>query len=226
MACGAAINEHLQPIIKRRWELERKPDLVVDVLQTGAAKARAAAEQIMGTVREAIGYGGSLRDVRISAPAYLQTAAPQSYDLKDHGDWWSIEDDALRSRILRDWFFREVLPTDITLREDSPRVYITKHNKRVYVTTARATVPGHFFFTAKPKSYDLLCLLCWGRNMVMRIFVVPQKLYVDAWTMEKHAAGKRDIEFSVRPVDESYLLKIGPTEIDITEFGSSYQALH
>ena len=225
MTCGAAINEHLQPIIERRWALEKEPDRMADLLQRGAAKARIAAEQVMDTVREAVGYGGSLRGVRITAPAYLQPAASTAHDLRDHDDWWFMEDELLRFRILRDWWFREVLPTDITLREDSPRVYVTKHNKRAYVTISRATAPAHFFFTAKPKSYDLLCLLCWDRDRMMRIFVVPQKLYVDAWTGAKRAAQKQDIEFSVRNEDESYLLKVGQQEIDITDCQSDYRPL-
>ena len=224
-ACGAAINVHLQPIARRRRELERDLGQVADILHDGAARARVAAEQVMATVREAVGYGGSLRDVRITAPAYLQSAAPTTYDLRDREDWWSFEDDLLRSRLIREWWFRHVLPTDVTLREDSPRVYITKHNKRVYVTSSRGTVPGHFFFTAKPKTYDLLCLLCWGRDMMMRIFVVPQKLYVEAWSEAKRAAPKADIEFTVRKDAEDYLLKIGLREINITNLQSDYKPL-
>ena len=225
MACGGAINLHLQPIIKRRWELEREPNRIAELLQHGAEKARAAAEDVMTTVREAVGYGGSLCDVRVSAPAYIQPATPRAYDLTGHDDWWFMADDALRSRVIREWWFQHILPTDITLREDSPRVYVTKHNKRAYVTTARATVAGHFFFHAKPKSFDLLCLLCWDVNRSMRIFIVPQKLYVGAWTLAKRAAGKQDIEFSVRKNEERYLLKVGSEDVDITETQSDYKAL-
>lgn len=224
-ACGRAIIEHLEPIARRRRQYEAEPDRVADLLEHGAARARAAAEQVMEIVREAVGYGGSLRDVRISAPAHLQQTAPTAYDLSDHDDWWFMEDDLLRSRTLRGWWFREVLPTDIKLREDSPRVYVTKHNKRAYVTTSRATAPGHFYFLAKPKTYDLLCLLCWDVNRLMRIFIVPQKLYVGAWTAAKRAANKQDIEFSVREVAERYLLKVGQEEVDITESQSDYRAL-
>ncbi len=225
MACGSAINEHLLPIIRRRWELEREPNRIADLLQHGATKARTAAEQVMETVREAVGYGGGLRNVRVSAPAYLQPATSTAYDLREHDDWWFTTDDLLRSRILREWWFKHVLPTDITLREDSPRVYVTKHNKRAFVTTARATAPGHFYFSAKPKTYDLLCLLCWDVNRLMRIFIVPQKLYVSAWTAAKRAANKQDIEFSVREEAQRYLLKIGQDDVDITELQSDYRAL-
>ena len=175
-ACGESIATHLRPIAERRRELEANRDLIVDALERGAEKARAAAEQVMATVREAVGYGGSLRNVRISAPANLEHARTTEYDLSGHEDWWQLEDDLQRSSTLRSWLFGDILPTDIALREDSPRVYVTKNSKRVYVTTSRSdSRGGYFYFEAKPKSYDLLCLLCWDIDRKMKIFVVPQR---------------------------------------------------
>lgn len=226
-ACGESIATHLQPIAKRRQELEANPDLIVEALERGAEKARTAAEQVMTSVREAVGYGGSLRNLRLSAPAYLEQANPTSYDLSAHDDWWQMEDDEQRARTLRNWFFRDVLPTDIVLREDAPRVYVTKNNKRVYVTTARADIEVYFRFEAKPKSYDLLCLLCWDRDLVMRVFVIPQKVYVQGWTAEKRAAGKADILFFVEARKGEYFLKLGGSNIayPISESLSAYDLL-
>jgi len=227
MGCGNAINMVLAPIRKTREVLEQKPDYVADLLSAGAAKARAASEETMRIVRDAVGYGGDLHGVRISAPAYLSSAAPTAHDLREHEDWWTIEEDNLRSRLIREWWFKEVLPTDITLREDSPRVYVTKHNKRVYVTTSRADKSGSYDFEAKPKSYDLLCLMCWDVDRMMRIFVVPQKLYVQEWTAAKKQAGKEMMKFFVLQEEDHFFLRIAPSQaqVDITEYLSSYDLL-
>jgi tryptophanyl-tRNA synthetase len=226
--CGISINLALDPIRQRRQELEQDLDQAADLLSTGAAKARASAEETMEMVRDAVGYGGSLRGVRISAPAYQAAQSKQKeYDLSAHADWWDQEP-PLRVRSLHQWFFRDALPTDITLREDAGNVYITKHNKRAYVTASLATEEaGKWAFTAKPKSYDLLSLLCWDSDRVMRVFVVPQKVYVADWTTAKRAAKKDDIAFTVDRDGERYLLRIGTegSSIDVSEYLSSYDLL-
>ncbi len=228
-ACGNAISMRLLPIAVRRRELDRDSDRVAEILEHGAQKARTAAEQVMARVRDAVGYGGSLRNVRTSAPAYLEKVRTTAYDLTDHEDWWQMEDDLLRARMLRSWFFREVLPTDIVLREDSPRVYITKHNKRVYVTTSRCQshVGDLFRFEAKPKSYDLLCLLCWSADRKMRIFVIPQKVYVQDWTATKRTIGKADILFLVEARNGEYFLEVGAAHNahPVSEYLSAYDLL-
>jgi tryptophanyl-tRNA synthetase len=227
MACGESINIALTPIRQRREELEQQPDQAADLLSDGAARARASAEVTMSLVRDAVGYGGSLHGVRITAPAYLSKPTATAYDLSEHEEWWNLEEEALRSRTMREWWFREKLPTDITLREDSPRVYVTKHNKRVYVTTSRATVAGTFSFDAKPKSYDLLCLLCWDTDRMMRVFVIPQKVYVQAWTSAKKKAGKENIPFSLTQEDDHFYLSIEQNHPrhDVTEYLFAYDLL-
>jgi tryptophanyl-tRNA synthetase len=228
MACGESINLALSPIQQRRQELEQDTDQAADLLSDGAAKARNSAEETMRMVRDAVGYGGSLRGLRISAPAYLASDKKKlEYDLRDHDEWWHQEP-PLSARNLYQWFFKEVLPTDVTLREDSERVYVTKHNKRVFLTRALAVdSAGAWEFRSKPKSFDLLGLMCWDQDRTMRIFVVPQKVYVADWTLAKRAAKKDDIVFSVSRSKEKYALCIGTegAAIDITEYQSSYELL-
>jgi len=54
--------EHLRPIRERRQKLEEEPDQVREILQEGAARARAIAQENMRRVRELVGVGaGALR---------------------------------------------------------------------------------------------------------------------------------------------------------------------
>lgn len=54
MRFAANLNKHLEPFRAKRAELASKPDYVTDVLNDGASRARAIAQQTMVEVREAM----------------------------------------------------------------------------------------------------------------------------------------------------------------------------
>jgi tryptophanyl-tRNA synthetase len=51
---AANLNQHLEPFRAKRAELASKPDYVADVLNDGAKRARAIAQETMREVREAM----------------------------------------------------------------------------------------------------------------------------------------------------------------------------
>jgi tryptophanyl-tRNA synthetase len=51
---AANLNKHLEPFRAKRAELASKPNYVTDVLNDGAKRARAIAQQTMAEVREAM----------------------------------------------------------------------------------------------------------------------------------------------------------------------------
>ena len=53
-----AINKELQPIRKKRKELESKPEYLDEVIRTGAEKARKIAQQTLQEVKEKMGFYG------------------------------------------------------------------------------------------------------------------------------------------------------------------------
>jgi tryptophanyl-tRNA synthetase len=52
---AASLNYHLAPFRERRAEFDKKPQLIWDILDDGAARAKAIAEKTMLEVRDAIG---------------------------------------------------------------------------------------------------------------------------------------------------------------------------
>jgi tryptophanyl-tRNA synthetase len=52
---AASLNNHLQPFRDRRAKFDKKPQLIWDILDDGAARAKAIAETTMVEVRDAIG---------------------------------------------------------------------------------------------------------------------------------------------------------------------------
>ncbi len=56
---AAAINAFLDPVRQRRAALEKKPDIVREVLEAGSAKARAEAAVTLGMMKDAMGLKGA-----------------------------------------------------------------------------------------------------------------------------------------------------------------------
>ena len=54
MKLAVNLNNSLQPIRDKRVELERQPDYIWDVLQTGAERARSRAQNVMDKVYSAM----------------------------------------------------------------------------------------------------------------------------------------------------------------------------
>jgi tryptophanyl-tRNA synthetase len=101
---------------------------------------------------------------------------------------------------------------------------LTRMKQRVFVIAAAENDEAEsWFFSIKPKSYEMLVLLCWGRDFLIHDFVVPQKLYVTPWTAAKKAAGKEALTFSVAKEGDRYMLYLPhAAAIDITDTAASY----
>lgn len=229
LIAGEEIAAHLKPIRERRMEYEGDPASVINILKRGEEKARESAEATMGLVRNAVGLGRSLLDVRIDHPMreVLHKASDgANYNLSAHSEWWEIEEREIRSRMVREYWIAKILPTDIVLKMDSPRVYVTAHRKRTILTTSRELASGLWEFDLAPKSYEMLTLLCWGSDFILRDFVVPQRVYLEPWTAAKRADKKKQIHFSVIQEGQEFFLEMpGAPRIPITEYQSNYELL-
>jgi tryptophanyl-tRNA synthetase len=222
MLAANSINLHLHPILDRRRELEKDPDAVWAILDQGAVRAAARAEQTMQAIREVTGLSRDRSGVRTDSETRSKDQQ-QIRDLSGFREWWSIPPATL-ARNLRELWKRDILPSDRNLKSDAEGVWITQNGQRVYV--AAATQSGEdevWVFSVKPKSYETLILLCWEKNFFLRDFVVSQKLFLAQWVAAKKRAGKENIVFSVAREGERYLLHLPDSlGIDITETEANY----
>ncbi len=221
MAAGS-INQHLQPILQRRVELERDPDAVWNALDLGAVRAAARAEQTMLAIRAVTGLSRDRSGVRVDS-GLLPKDQPQIRDLSNFKDWWETAP-AVLARNLRELWKKEILPSDRVLKPDAEGVWITRNNQRMYVAVATESGEGKTWtFSVKPKSYEMLVLLCWGEDLALRDFVVPQKLFLAQWVAAKKRAGKENIVFSVSREEGRFLLNLPEAAgIDITDTEANY----
>jgi tryptophanyl-tRNA synthetase len=224
LLAASSINIHLEPIRRRRETWESNPDRIWDTLADGAARARTRAEQTMQSLRAATGLSQDRSGVRVSAMANAREQN-NSRNLSTYKAWWNIEP-ALLNRNLQELWRSQLLPTEARVRPDSDSVYVTSGGKRILVTAACESGDngGSWMFFAKPKSYELLVLLCWGADMQLRDFVVPQKLYVARWTAYKKAHKDEVIPLWVtRQGEESFTLNFDDSEPPISLDGLQAQ---
>jgi tryptophanyl-tRNA synthetase len=225
---GASIARHTQPIFNRRRELESNPDYVWSILDQGAERARERAEQTMREVRAVTGLSRDRSGVRLVDPMFGSGAKRDLHDLTTFRDWWDLEP-ALLTRNLREHWLKDVVPHDIVLKQESDGVLLTWNAKRVLLAAA-TQLPGDeaWTFSVKPKSYEILVLLCWDEAFRLHDFVIPQKLYVGPWTVAKKAAGKESLVFSVAREEGKYTLHLPHADvqgIDVTETEARYRIL-
>ena len=219
------INEHLHPIRKRRQELEKNPEQVWEILERGAIRARARAEQTMAQVREVTGLSRVKRPIPPERKRLNGVSYDGAHDLREQSAWWEIAP-AFRGRNLREHWRSFIVPSEIGLKHEGDRLYTTRGGKRVYVTTAREEPDGEWSFDAKPKSYEVIVLLCWSKTFELSDYVVPQSVYVKPWTVLKKSHGKTEIHFTVKSEEERTLLYLpGAEAIDITAYRGQYKAM-
>jgi tryptophanyl-tRNA synthetase len=222
---GTSIFETLVPIQVRRRELADKPEVIWQVLENGSERARKTAEITMKQVRAVTGLSRDLSGINIQPALPPEEAAEDARLLKDKSDWRALEPAPLAAR-LREVWRAQILSPEIQIKPESDDLWLALNGRRVLVAGASQGEAGDAWqFSAKPKSYEVLVLLCWGADMRVHDFVVPQKLYIAAWTAAKKAAGKNPVSFSVETAGQQYLLRIAQNAepIDITATERAYE---
>jgi len=229
-----SITEKLVPIQIRRRELEAKASTVWEALQNGSQRAQQAAEAVMKDVRAATGLSRDLSGIRADAslPAGLKTKDIR--DLSHLDAWWNSEP-AVLTRNLRKVWREDIAGSQVALKPDTETVWITRNNRRVYIAAAieeqDASGRSVWKFSSKPKSYEVIVLLCWDKHHILHDFIIPQQLFSGQWREAKQNAGKANIEFEVMNDKGKYLMVIPQvpavdiTDLNITATESDYPVI-
>lgn len=222
---SSGINIHLSEIRERRKQLEKQPELVWDILEAGAVKARTRAQQTMVQVRDVTGLSRTRRPIPIAQYRSIQGltyTAP--HDMQAQQEWWDIGRQ-FRERNIRDHWRSVLLPNDVRLAAEADRMYITDGGKRVLVCVGREDPAGWWDLRSKVKSCEVLVLLCWDAKFQLHDFVIPQAVFVAPWTAQKKLYKKDEMIFSVKAVEDRFELIIGGAVLDITQYRGIYERL-
>jgi tryptophanyl-tRNA synthetase len=221
-----SIIQQMHEIREERERLEHDPEQVWAILAEGAKRASVRAEVTMQQVREVTGL--ARRPVRgpQEKRAYdANEATHAGHDLSSQKIWWD-QDQALRAKNIREHWLAQIVPYSIKLSQDSERVYVTWKKKRVYITNSRERDGDVWAFDAKPKSYEVLALLCWDKEKRLHDFIVPQIVYQVPWTAWKKVHKDEDILFSVQRKSGRFYLELpNAAPIDITEYRGQYKPM-
>jgi tryptophanyl-tRNA synthetase len=223
-----SINLHLHPIRERREALEKNPDQLWSILDNGAKRAVVRAEETMEQVRNVTGLSRTQPSTGSSEQRAYSTheSSRTGHDLSSRRDWWD-QPSNVRAKNIREHWLLNIVPAEIKLTQDSEQVYITWKKKRVYVTTARENTDHHWGFEAKPKSYEILALLCWNEDLQLQDFIVPQTVYQVAWTAFKKAHKDAKLTFWVKRSGTQYYLDLpGAEPIEITQYRGEYKPMN
>ena len=68
---AAVLNQYLEPLRQRRSELARRPQDVLDILQTGSQHAASAAQETLDSVHQYMGLSLGQSFNRISTPVEI-----------------------------------------------------------------------------------------------------------------------------------------------------------
>jgi tryptophanyl-tRNA synthetase len=225
---GDSICQKLKPLQDRRFHFEQNMHEVVEILSAGASKATQRAEATILEIRDVMGLSRNLSVKRVETSVdrvFRAIGTPVVHNLAAKKEWWDLEP-TLRTGKLQSYWLEKMVPFEVSLRRDSERVFITPHKKRVYVTTSREREAGVWDFYAKPKSYEVLAILCWDKSFKLYDFIVPQKVYVDDWSRLKKVANKEDIHFQVERNGDAFTFQLdGAEKVDISNFQSKYETL-
>ena len=221
---GLSIIEHVSPIQTRREELEQNPDRVWDILDAGTRRASATGDVTMTHLRAVTGLSRDRSGVR--AYRSYKSAPEQVRDLTQVADWWPLNPLTL-NRNLRELWDKNIRPLSVEIRPAGDGVWTTRINQRVFVAAAiQDPSLSSWTFAIKPKSYEVVVLLCWRADFRLLDFVLPQKLYVAPWTAAKKAAGKHDMVFTVTYDGAKYFLNLpDASPIDITGTEAAYKII-
>ncbi|HWT66408.1 MAG TPA: tryptophan--tRNA ligase, partial [Terracidiphilus sp.] len=234
-----AVCDLIKPIFEKRMSLESKIDVTWEMLREQSKKAAMRAEQTMTAVREVFNLSHDLGSVR----RYFVSPEREGHDLRDLSkrlDWWNLPGDQ-RSKLLRDYWHANLVPRDVSLAQESNRVFttldreleepfLTAKKKRVFVSTARedSSEPHTWHFEIPNRSYEVWTLLCWEQeSQKLRDFAIPQKFYAQPFALAKKSVGKNQkiqVQITRDPQNDQFFLKIGTADnAKISELEGDYE---
>ena len=222
---GLSINTAIAPMRQHREDLASRPQVVWEALEAGRANATRAAERVMSELRVATGLSRDLSGIRLHR-SHVDSVLSDPRNLALHQDWLGMEL-PVTARNVRELWRRDVVPSEVQLKAETEGTWTTINGRRLFAALGLQRPDGFGWqLSAKPKSYEVLALLCWGYDNRLLDFLVPQKLYLAPWIAAKKAAGKAEILFTVEQQGDRFLLHLPSAEpIDITETRGSYGTL-
>jgi tryptophanyl-tRNA synthetase len=210
-----SVNAHLAPMRERRQELARHPERLHKIIQHGAEKAIAAAEETMLAVREAVGL--------------LRIGAVEKLVMKDEGPGLLRVPESIANAQTDEerWELRtagwlERLSTTYPLKKDRPRTFITRKGRKVGIYAA-AENNGEWEFLVEDRPINVLVLLAEDGERLLHDYILPPKVIQDYW--KKFSRSSEGVGIVLTKKANDTFIKVAGAEISIEQYKSNISAL-
>ncbi len=211
-----SVNAHLAPIRERRRELAQNPGRLMEIIEHGAQKATAAAEETMVAAREAVGLLriGAVENLTAQETEKQALRVPETIAMaKDDDERWAIR--------TAGWF--ELVNKVHQLKRDRPRTFITRRGRKVGVHTASERSDGVWRFRLEARPLNVLVLLTQDKDRFLHDYVLPPKIVDQSW--KKFRRDGDLIEIVLKKGESGMMLSLPEADVPIQQYESDYSAL-
>jgi tryptophanyl-tRNA synthetase len=212
----ASTESHLRPIRERRKEFAAKPEQLKGIIEQGNRQARAAAEETMRRVRDAVGLFNldSFQEHMPSQGGRERLRVPETATAAG-------AEGERREIIMADWVDR--VGKNNPLRKDRPQVFITRKGRKVGVQTARPSDKAKWEFSFPDRPLNVLVLLA-EEDGRLHDYVLPPKVVQAHWKQFNRLDGAVVIQMTKSSSGEAQLTT-GQGALSIQEFEGDYTEL-
>jgi tryptophanyl-tRNA synthetase len=210
-----SVNKHLAPIRERRRQLAQNPGRLMEIIEHGAQKATAAAEETMVAAREAVGL------LQIGGVAGIAEKEVMSGAFRVPEEAKQATNDQERKEIIRNMWVRRV---NAILKPDRPGVFITRNGRgtKAGVHTADEN-NGIWEFRLEDRPIQVVVLLAADSNGRIRDYILPPRFVQNVWKQFERDGSEVRIRLMTSP--KGTLLELADKHIPIQEYEGAYLPL-
>jgi tryptophanyl-tRNA synthetase len=208
-------NVYLSPIRERRHAFAQNPGKLRQIIQQGAQKAIAAAEETMAAVRDAIGLLrlGAVAGLAAKEEATGAIRVPESIaSAKNEDERWELWTAEWLERVNKTY----------PLKKDRPRTFITRRGRKVGLYAA-AEENGVWKFLLEDRPVNVLVLLAQDKDRLLHDYVLPPKVIQDYW--KKFVRNGDGVEITLKKTGNDVVLVTQENDVSIQPYLADYSAL-
>src|SRR5205807_864851 len=184
-------------------------------IRQGAQKAERAAEQTMVAVREAVGL------LNLSSSRPLATKTPEESRLRVPESIGTAGNDDERWQI-RATGWLEKISSSHPLKQDRPRMFITRRGRKVGIHAA-SEQEGTWKFQLSDRPLNVLVLLAQDHDRYLHDYILPPKVVQETWKQFEREDG--NVVILAKQSANGMALSLNGKELPIQEYEGNYSAL-
>jgi hypothetical protein len=210
----------LDPIRERRRQLAEHPAKLQEIIQKGAQKATAVAEETMTAARKAVGLLG------IADAANVVSEQERTGRMKVPESATRADNAQQRRDLVIDAWVEKVSKTT-PLRKDRPRIFITRKGRKVGIDTVKVDPSGLWQFSFPKRPLNVITLLAEDADGFVHDHVLPPKFVQQYWSRfpSTQDGQAESVLIHARRTANGLAIVLEDSSVPIQEYTGNYSAL-